>query len=188
MTKKVLVLFCLSAVYSFSLFSVTDASLLSFGAGINDFKRKHHTTAEFRLEYKSYRDFLRFRPLVGIMATPKGSVYTYGGVSLDLYPVNRFVFAPNFAAGYYHQGGGKDLGYPLEFRTGIDIAIRFYNYSRLGLNVCHISNAQLGRKNPGMESIVFFYSLPVYYPKKSKDKIKKDKKRRESLTCKRRSF
>ena len=53
----------------------------------------------------------------------------------------------------------RDLGYELEFRSGIEIGYVFCNKSRLGVHFYHISNASLGRKNPGEEAC----PVPILY-------------------------
>jgi lipid A 3-O-deacylase len=159
--KKVVFLFFLLCNF---VYAIKDADLLSFGAGVNNCLRDN-TTAECRIEYKSHLEFLRFRPMVGFMMTFRKALYAYGGVGLDLYPKPYLVFSPNFAAGYYNKGNGKDLGFPLEFRSGIELALRFDNLSRFGVHFYHVSNAKLGSRNPGMESLVFFFAIPTYRSK-----------------------
>ena len=137
-------------------------SLLSFGVGAFDIRKDKNRTALFLAEYKWNKEWYTVRPMVGGMATVCGAFYLYGGFGLDWVFCDHFLFSPNFAAGYYHQGGGKDLGYELEFRSGIEAAYIFCNQSRLGLHFYHISNASLRRKNPGEESLVLFYAIPIW--------------------------
>ena len=68
---------------------------------------------------------------------------------------------PNFAIGGYRRGTAKDLGSVIEFRSGIEIAYRFGNAARLGVAISHISNASISDNNPGTESIVLSYSIPL---------------------------
>ena len=61
---------------------------------------------------------------------------------------------PASPAGPYLRGRGKDLGHVFEIRSGLEIAYRFNNRSRLGLLFYHISNAGLGDdRNPGAEAL-----------------------------------
>lgn len=150
------------------LHCATPPDLLSFASGVFDLWRPKHRTWEFEMEYKFYlkclkspNRYLTFRPLVGIMATVKGSMYLYGGINFDLLFWDHILFAPGFAAGYYRQGGGKNLGYPLEFRSGIELAWQFSDWHRLGIHFYHLSNASLSRKNPGEESLVLYYDIPL---------------------------
>jgi lipid A 3-O-deacylase len=143
-----------------SLFA-KDKDLIYVCSGINNIRRLNNRSVEFRLEYKSRYNFKSFHPILGASYTTKKQLYTYGGVSLDLYPNKHVVIAPNFALGYYNKGNGKDLGLPLEFRSGIEAAIKFNNQVRVGLHASHTSNASLGKKNPGLETLAFFVAIPI---------------------------
>ena len=137
-----------------------DPAFLAFGAGyfdINDDKE----AAEFRIEYRGGKKLWIFKPMVGGMATSDAAIYGYAGVNVDLFFGRRFVLTPNFAAGFYHDGDGKDLGHSAEFRSGLELAYRFDNRSRLGLAFHHISNASLDDNNPGTEILAIVYSLPL---------------------------
>ena len=137
-----------------------DPGLLAFGAGAYDFLH-NYTAPEFRAEYRFAHGLFVFKPLVGVLGTDKGSAYVYGGLRADLVLAQHFVIMPVATVGYYNRGGGKDLGSPVEFKTGAEFAYRFDNASRLGIAFDHISNADLGRRNPGTESLMLVYSLPI---------------------------
>lgn len=141
---------------------------ISFSGGDYDLMREKHRTAEFAMEYKFHvRSWgspfrcLDFLPLVGVMTNVQGGGYVYTGINFDFLFFERLVFAPGFAAGYYWQGHGKNLGYPLEFRSGIEVGWQFSDFTRLGVHFYHLSNASLGKKNPGEESFVFYYDIPL---------------------------
>lgn len=158
---------CWLLLVSSSLFA-RPADLVSFAGGVFDLLHERHRTAEFSAEYKFGVSgpttpfyFLEFRPLLGIMATIKGSTYLYGGINFDLLVCDQFVIAPGFAAGWYRAGQGKNLGYPLEFRSGVEAAWIFSDGRRLGAHFYHLSNASLGHRNPGEESLVLFFDIPV---------------------------
>lgn len=143
-------------------------NLFTAGIGAYDFYREKYRAAEFDLEFKfhvkwmkSPFEILEFRPLVGVMATAKGSGYIYLGINFDLLFFDHLLLAPGFAAGYYWQGSGKNLGYPIEFRSGIELAWQFTSWHRLGIHFYHLSNASLGKKNPGEESLILFYDIPI---------------------------
>lgn len=138
------------------------------GLGAYDFHREKHRCVQIDLEYNFYLKcfkspfrFLEFRPLVGVMATVKGSGYLYVGINLDLLFFDHLLISPGLAGGYYWQGSGKDLGYPVEFRSGVEFAWQFSDARRLGLHFYHLSNASLGRRNPGEESLILFYDIPI---------------------------
>ena len=84
------------------------------------------------------------------------------GVLIDLYFGRRIVVTPSFAPHIYFGGDDDlDLDYPLEFRSQLEVAYRLDDRSRLGLAVSHYSNASLGDTNPGTESAMLYYSLPL---------------------------
>ena len=122
------------------------------------------TSAEARIEYRS--DWRRWlvAPMVGLMVNSDGGVYGYGGLYLDVFLGRRLVITPNFAIGGYAEGAGKDLGSILEFRSGVEIAYRFDNRARLGVAFQHISNAGIVDTNPGAESLVITYAIPLSGP------------------------
>ena len=138
-----------------------DPPFLTVGAGYYDLVQQDNTATEFRVEYRDDRKLWIFKPFVGAMTTTDFAFYGYGGVYVDVFLGRRFVVTPNFAAGYYHDGNGRDLGYGLEFRSAIDVAYRFDDRTRLGLSFYHISNASLGDKNPGTEVLSVVYSIPL---------------------------
>lgn len=138
-----------------------EPSFVSFGAGYYDLF-DDQGAGEARLEYRfAEKDKLFFfTPFVGVMATTDAATYGYAGVGIDIFFGPRVVLTPNFAVGLYGDGDGKDLGHAVEFRSGLELAYRFDDYSRLGLSFTHISNAGLDERNPGVESLVLVYSMP----------------------------
>lgn len=156
-------------LFASALFSRTcPPDFFSIAAGAYDVIREKHRTFELSLEYKFHLNclkppnrFLQFRPLVGVMSTAKGSIYGYLGINFDLLFGDHVLFAPGFAAGYFTPGDGKNLGYPIEFRSGVELAWQFSDWHRLGIHFYHLSNASLGKRNPGEESLVLFYDIPI---------------------------
>jgi hypothetical protein len=138
-----------------------DPDFLSAGAGAFDWNRQKNTAAELRLEYRSDLKLWIFKPLAGAMVTTDGAFYGFAGVGIDVFFGNRVVVTPSFAPGYYAKGGGLDLGHALEFRSQIEFAYRFDNRSRLGFAVSHMSNASIADENPGTESAILYYSVPI---------------------------
>ena len=134
--------------------------LLAGGIGVYDVLHDNKA-AQGRLEYRFGYRLLFLEPLVGALATSDGTFYGYGGLRADLILADHYVIMPVAAVGYWHRGGGKDLGDAAEFKTGAEFAYRFADDSRLGIAFDHISNAGLGRKNPGTESLLLVYSLPL---------------------------
>jgi hypothetical protein len=140
-----------------------DPAFLALTASWFDFNLKDNQAFEGRAEWRgSEADrFWIFKPLFGAMATSDGAVYGFAGVLVDLYFGNRIVVTPSFAPGLYSHGGGKDLGHVIEFRSGIELAYRFDDRSRIGIGISHMSNAGIGDQNRGEESAYVTYSIPI---------------------------
>src|SRR4051812_4296023 len=90
-----------------------------------------------------------------------GAFYGYGGFGIDVNFSPNLVLTPNVAGGYFSHGSGINLGSWWEFRSGAEFAWRFEDMSRLGVAVYHTSNAGLTRINPGAQSILLLYSVPL---------------------------
>ena len=73
---------------------------------------------------------------------------------------NNFIFTPSFGVGYYDNGSGKNLGNDVQFRTTLEVSYTLKSKNRIGLSIGHISNANLGDKNPGAEIISLTYQVP----------------------------
>jgi hypothetical protein len=157
-----------TAVLATSIFCFTlpvqlyaeQASSLAFSAGAFD-AFDNDTAAELGLEYRfaPIASFYNLIPVIGITANSDGGYWAHTGVRYDFHLNDRWVLTPNFAASLYEDGGGKDLGHSLEFRSGIELAYKLDENSHLGLGLYHLSNAGLGDTNPGEESIIFSYSF-----------------------------
>ena len=116
------------------------------------------TATEARVEYRLDDIGYNIGPMVGVMFNSDASVYFYGGFFLD-FEFGNWVVMPNLAVGAYVEGNGKDLGHVVEFRSGVELAYRFDDRSRLGIAFSHISNANLGERNPGAGSLVVTYAI-----------------------------
>ena len=137
-----------------------DPAFLTVGAGVFDFNDDESTGAVSG-EYLFSDRLWMLQPLAGVMVTFDGGVYAYGGFGLDLFFGRRWVVTPSLAAGLYGEGGGKDLGSVVEFRSGVQIAYRFDDRARLGVLFHHISNAGIDDRNPGANTLMLTYSIPL---------------------------
>lgn len=139
-----------------------DPGYLIINAGAFDFTRDT-SAAQFGVQYRMGERLWFIKPVVGIFGTSDGAVYGYGGFGIDLYfgKCKCVIFTPDFAVGYFEKGDGKDLGNDVEFRSGGEISYRFQDRSRIGVAIHHLSNAGLSDSNPGEESFMVNYSIPV---------------------------
>ncbi len=114
------------------------------------------------LEYRPGVDWRGIRPQLGGLATTGGSVYGYGGLAYEVGASGRpFLFAVTTNMGAWHQGNGKRLGHVLEFRSGFEFNYVAANGTRIGAAFHHLSNAGIGRRNPGTEILTLVASFPL---------------------------
>lgn len=126
--------------------------------GDQDDDRVTQLGAEYRFEDAGYG----LRPTLGFSVDWDGGLYGYGGVNWDiaLWP-NELYLIPNFMVGAYSEGGSRDLGGPIEFRSGLELAYQLSNAHRVGVAFNHISNAGIYDRNPGAETLLINYSAPT---------------------------
>ena len=112
-------------------------------------------------------NFFYLKPFVGIETTTDSAVYILGGIYLEdnlgtlfVGEDSNFIFTPSFGAGFYDDGDGKKLGNEIQFRTTFEFSYELKNKNRIGISYGHISNANLGDKNPGVEILSFSYQVP----------------------------
>ena len=144
-----------------------DPDFLSVSAGWFDLNRKKDEGAEFRLEYRSDYKLWHFKPFLTAAGVSNGMTFIGAGVLVDIYLGRRWVITPSFAPTWWRGKTDElDLGHAVEFRSQLEVAYRFDDRPRVGLSLSHYSNASLGDKNPGTETLMVNYSIPF-------DKIKK---------------
>ena len=151
-----------------------------FGLGIYDIKfdgSEKNQASDFRYEFRSNKslldigpkedNFFFLKPFIGFEYTSDSASYFLTGIYFednlgDLFEgtKSKFFFTPSFGAGIYDDGSGKKLGNDLQFRTQLEISYELKNKNRVGVSFSHISNANLGDKNPGAEILSFSYHIP----------------------------
>ena len=129
---------------------------LNFFTGMFDFSDDKQSSGLLGLQHQNedlFRNsFLgKLSPITGGFFTEKNALYLYTGVQAE-YELGFLTITPSFAPGYYNYGSGKDLGYPLEFKSDIQMSLNLSDSTHLGMSYNHISNASIGTKNPGANS------------------------------------
>lgn len=148
-----------------SIGSPGDPPSIALGGGAFDItpsaSNNGGTAGEVRAEYRYGNVLWLLSPFVGVSGTSGGAFYGYGGFGVDINFTPNLVLTPNFAGGYFARGSGTNLGSWWEFRSGAELAWRFADRSRLGVAFHHTSNAGLTERNPGAQSIMLMYSVPL---------------------------
>jgi len=137
-----------------------DPDYFAVGAGVYDVERPGRV-AQLRLEYRFSERFLIFKPMIGVLGTNEKTFIGYAGLRTDLYFGRHLVVTPNAAFAAFDRGDGKKLGSALEFKSGVEIDYRMNDHTRIGVAFDHISNAGLTQANPGSDSWVLYYAIPI---------------------------
>jgi len=128
-------------------------------AGVVDHEKTAFGTVEFQ-------PALRVGPFGTWIAVQAGDqdYYMGTGVLLNWYVTEHVFITPSFGVCLYAEHNGTDLGYPVEFRSGIECGYDFKGAGRVSIGGWHLSNAGLGSDNPGTELVAIRYALPISKP------------------------
>lgn len=116
---------------------------------------------EKRIELRKGISDNDFGQFAGIMFTGNGAKHFYTGLYYNFYLYDIIVITPSFAPGLYLENNSKNLFYPLEFRSQIEVSVKLLSNTRIGFSFNHISNAGLGDENPGVESFAVTYVISL---------------------------
>ena len=152
-------------VFGIGIYDVKfDGSSSNYATDIRFERRFDNTLVDIGPEEDN---FFYLKPFAGIEVTTDSALYVVGGIYLEdnlgkllTGNQNKWNFTPSFGLGYYDDGDGKKLGNKLEFRTTLEMSYQLKNDDRIGISLGHISNANIGNKNPGVEIISLSYQKP----------------------------
>ena len=133
---------------------------LAFNGGVSNFN-KSPTWVELGLEYRHPIQVWGMAVAAGLTVNDDKAVWVYGGLRRDFSLGRSWIITPAFAITLYEQGDAKDLGGPLEFRSALEIGYQWPSRKRLAFVIYHLSNAGIYDHNPGMNSLILTFSLPL---------------------------
>ena len=175
MFRKILILFflfktsiCFSQGYDVlgvGIYDVKfDGSSSNYATDLRYERRFDNTLIDIGPEEDNY---FYLKPFAGIELTTDSAFYLISGIYLEdnlgelmIGEKNNWNFTPSFGVGYYDDGNGKKLGNSIEFRTTLEFSYQLKNNNRIGISLGHISNANIGDKNPGAEIVSLSYQKP----------------------------
>lgn len=103
-----------------------------------------------------------FRPVVGLSVDSLGDVWIGAGAVNEFRMPSGPGFAElSFIPGWWMRSeDGPRLGYPVEFRSGLEAGIYRETGERIGVSLDHRSNGELSYPipNPGLETILLRYA------------------------------
>tara|TARA_B100000287_G_C20651058_1_gene786931 strand:- start:95 stop:610 length:516 start_codon:yes stop_codon:yes gene_type:complete len=164
--KKVTILltFIFSLAFIFPIYSnekknISNEHEFSFYTGMFDFsddgQRATLVGIQHQNESLKRKSFLgTLSPITGFIITENNAQYFYTGVQAQ-YKIGKLNVVPSFTPGLYGKGDGKDLGHVVEFKSEVQLSFDLFSDSELGFSYNHISNASLGKKNPGANNYMF---------------------------------
>ena len=131
----------------------------NFFTGVFDFSHDKKNSTIVGIQHQN-EDLFRqsflgtISPVSGLFVTADSAAYIYTGIQAQ-YNVGKLNLTPSFTPGLYHEGDGKDLGHMLEFKSELQVSYDLMSNTQMGLSYNHISNASLGKDNPGVNSYMF---------------------------------
>ncbi len=146
-----------------------DPALVSLGVGGTDvLNQQARAAGDFRMEYRSglsllpfFENYFKIKPWAGLEVTTRTSIWGGGGILVEIPIGDHWVLTPNFGAGAYEKGRGKDIGSVAEFRSTFEGGYVFDNGTRLVASFGHTSNAGLTKHNPGTEQAMISFQIPI---------------------------
>jgi len=141
-------------------YGLHDPTYLVIGAGSWEVARGNLSTGEADLTLRPAHHWWLLKPELGLVVAGDGDVLAFAGPLFEYYLTPALVGTVSTSVGTW-AGGGFNLGSRVEFHSGAELAWRFADESRLGFGFYHTSNADLTKRNPGSESALLEYSLPI---------------------------
>jgi hypothetical protein len=133
---------------------------LAVSLGMFNFN-KDPSPVEAGFEYRYPTGAWKMAVAGALYANVDGGIWVFGGLRRDFRLAERWWLTPGFGIALYSQGGSKNLGGPLEFRSLLELGREFRNRTRLAFGIYHLSNAGIYYPNPGSNSLIVTYSWPL---------------------------
>ncbi len=158
--KKYIIVLAFLSIFIPDTYS-QDKNYITLSSAVFDILQQDNSSFEGKVEIRFHKIDWQIKPISGLMANTDGAVHLFSGFYVDI-PLASFLYlTPSFAPGFYHKCNSKNLDYALEFRSQLELSIRLENNIRVGVSFSHISNASLGKINPGVESFAIIYYIPI---------------------------
>jgi len=100
--------------------------------------------------------------LFGVSVTNTDDIWAGAGWSIETQQIQTdFYVQASFMVGAWSRGNGPVLGFPVEFRSGVEVGYQFDSGIRLGISYDHRSNAGLGMSNAGVDTLQIRIGVPI---------------------------
>ncbi len=112
-------------------------------------------------EWRSGAFWRSLRGWASANVATQGAYYAGVGLYYGVPLGRRWEVGISSGPGYFRPDRRLNLGDSIEFRSHVECSFRLGSDQRIGLRFGHISNASLGRANPGSEFIQLTWQMPV---------------------------
>jgi hypothetical protein len=129
--------------------------------GVLDVLDEEATDVFISTELRLPRLWRALRPWVGVTLTDADAWFAGAGFTYTFDVSPRTAISIGTGPVYYEKGDKWDLGFDLEFSSFIEAQRTLASGTWLGLRIGHISNAGLGRRNPGAETFSVVVGVPL---------------------------
>jgi hypothetical protein len=112
------------------------------------------------IEYRFPELKWNVRPWAGFARAERGTNFVSAGVLYTLEMSSGLKLSAGWAPTFYDMSHGWDLGAKLNFYSFIEAGYGFKNGHVMSLRFGHLSNAGLGYRNPGTETVQLSFAVP----------------------------
>lgn len=157
----------LALVPSLSLTTPASAQEIVAGVGYADFHNSNAESGGFISgDYLGARDwsFLGFEWGLGVTAQwhEENDIFVGAGIQGQRELANGWFLEASLMPGLFEEGiAANDLGSTFEIRSLVGVGRELRNGNRMSLAFSHISNASVGDRNPGLNSLSLRYHIPL---------------------------
>lgn len=96
-------------------------------------------------------------PRASILASNDGGLWGGIGVQARYHPTDTLFLQLGSEIGWQKQGDQFNMRHPFNFRQQLGLGYQLSSQDALMLSIAHFSNARLGDRNPGVETLMVNY-------------------------------
>ncbi len=156
MNRKHSLLFLLLLLFNHN--SIASSLVLGVGA-TEDHRNKHHTVIDLGLEANELESFYGLKPYANVFLADE-TYYVGAGMVKEFALSQRWQVGFGATVGYYDTDKESlELGHDVEFKTKLYLGYEVMQGHHIRVEYGHISNADLGNSNPGMNMALINWAI-----------------------------
>ena len=134
---------------------------ISIATGQYGFRKEVPHGLGIELQVRPSWEWNSIRPTVGVLTNSNGGAYVFAGFVVEVPLPLGLQLSPGFAPGVMMANDNSGhLGFPLEFRSSIEVSLERHDGTRVGVSFMHISNGRMADHNPGVEALMLSLTFP----------------------------